>query len=41
MSDNQCTPLHTYHSRFILERVAEVISDIPPRHPRFTKSKGK
>jgi hypothetical protein len=32
--------LHTYmpkcHSRFIPEGVAG-ISDIPPRHPRFTK----
>jgi hypothetical protein len=30
------TYIHTYHSRFIPEGVAEV-SQIPPRHPRFTK----
>jgi hypothetical protein len=28
--------IHIYHSRFIPEGVVEV-SDISPRHPRFTK----
>jgi hypothetical protein len=29
--------IHTYNSRFIPKRVADLISDIPPRYPRFAK----